>query len=131
MPQSLEKFNETSPVWQVTSFVNADGTTAKQVFANSGGPARVDAILIVNNDTIAHVVNLFLRSSSANFLMGSISIAAGVGTGGVPAVDLISSLFPAQVDAISLNTTLTLQLSLAVAMTGATTLTVMMVAGAF
>jgi hypothetical protein len=75
-----------------TKFQNADGTTVKAISAGANFAHTTKNILATSTDTVARVVDVYLRTGSVNYLAGSVSVPAGAGTGGAAAVDLLASL---------------------------------------
>jgi hypothetical protein len=67
---------------------NAQGTAPATLAQNVTAPMLINHIFCANTDTIAHVVNIGAGPSATPYAVCSISIAAGVGTGGVQPVDL-------------------------------------------
>jgi hypothetical protein len=57
-------------------------------------PMQLDSILGMNSDSIAHVVNVGIYITGSLFFAGSVSIPAGAGTLGTPAVDILAGAFP-------------------------------------
>lgn len=55
---------------------------------------RVDTILAANNDTIDHVVNLRINIAASFYWLGSVTVPAGTGFDGVPAIDLLAACVP-------------------------------------
>lgn len=57
--------------------------------------ARIDRLLLTNDDTIAHDVQLTMWTGTAAGTIGSVAVPAGTGYAGVKAVDAIDALLPA------------------------------------
>ena len=61
----------TSPIFgqnvktQVTTFVNADGTTKKTIYTAGANGSRILAIAATTSDTAANDVNLYVQSGGA------------------------------------------------------------------
>lgn len=125
----LATFDEGAPFYQRTSFVTADGTTLKDIANPPNNRVRVDAIVCINQDTIAHVVNLNMTDGGGNSFLGSLSIPAGQGTNGTPGVDLLAGCLPATVVGVVLPPNARLQASLNVAISGAVQLMVACLGG--
>jgi hypothetical protein len=89
---SLQVFDGAAPLLQTKHFLAAD-TTARVDMGYAPLPhCLVTNILLANEDTIAHVVDVWQKSSANYFLLGSVSVPAGAGFAGVPTVDLIATM---------------------------------------
>jgi len=125
----LSTFDEVQPIVNGVTILNADGTAPKSITTAQTSRIRVDSILVSNTDTIAHVVRLYALISAVAYLIGSVSVPAGQGTAGTPAIDLLASALPITQVGIALAASVTLQASVEVVMTGATVLTINVVGG--
>lgn len=77
----------------ITQFTNADTTTAKAIFTPGTNGSVVNSVLVYSNDTAAVNLQLGIYDGSSNFLIGTVTIAAGSGnTGTVPTIDLLRSV---------------------------------------
>lgn len=84
------QFTATPNVSAVT-FVNADSTTPKTLFTPGTNGARLGAISAVSDDTATCQMQLYVRISSVDYKVGTVTIAIGAGnTGGVVAQNLLS-----------------------------------------
>ncbi len=83
-----------APVSAVASFVNADSITPKSLYTPTLlNGARVDGILLSNNDTIAHDVQLFLRRSSVSYSLGVVTVPINAGfDAAVPPVNMLAAI---------------------------------------
>lgn len=67
----------------VQSFANADGTSFKSVFSAGASGSRIDTLFGTNTDTAnAYVVQLSIRKSSVDYVIGEVNIPIGAGTNG-------------------------------------------------
>ena len=114
---SLQAFDETQPILGVTQFTNATGTGSQAVWASSTAAYRIDNILAMNNDTIDHVVNLYLHVSGSDYLIGSANVPTGTGTAGTPAIDVLAAALPAAVVGLPIQSTNGIYAAMAVAVT--------------
>lgn len=130
MPFGLAAFQETQPVVAQVTFVNADGTAAKSLASYLGGPWRVDSIYVTNDDTIDHVVDLFVRVTATNYLLGSANVPAGTGKAGVPAVDVLAASLPSGSAGLALGDGASIQAAMEVAVAAAHTVTLNAFGGA-
>jgi len=87
-----------APVSAPVQFLNADGTTVKQIYAPTlTNGARVIGITVTNTDTAAYTFQLFLRKGGVNYLIGSGAVPISAGnTNASQAVNLLQ-----QIDAAS------------------------------
>lgn len=112
----INAFAEVSPILATVVFVPADGTTSKTLQASQPTTWRLDTIICVNDDAIAHVVNLNLIDATGGAHgIGSVQVAANAGTGTTPSVDLLGTLFPADQVGIAFPAGWSIQASLSVA----------------
>lgn len=96
-----------TPASAVVQFANADGATAKQIYAPAGtNGARVVAMTLTNTDTAAYTFQLFLRKSTTSYLIGSIPLVASAGNlgtvgpaAGLPSIAALSGNNPFLYDA--------------------------------
>lgn len=73
-------------------YQNSDGSTAATIFTAGSDDSSVKSILVASTDTSARVLQLFVRRSSVDYLIGCVTIPIGAGTDGLnPAVDLLST----------------------------------------
>lgn len=115
---------------KITSFVNADGTTAKTIFTAGVDGSRVYALVASSTDTSTRIIRFSIKDGSNTNILGAVTLAIGAGTNGTAAsVNLLqNSLFQniVGVDAngvpyIDLETGWTLEANATVAVTAATT----------
>jgi len=104
----LQTFDEKTPFLGIARLLDTDGLAAVVLAATPAYPTRVDAILCSNLDTIAHVVVLEFQRISTVVYVGSFSVPAGTGTGGLPSVDLLHEVLPATVGGLLLTFDITL-----------------------
>ena len=86
----------TSPVFVAgvnnvaTSFANADGTVAKAIFTAGTNGSRVQAIAVVNTDTVAY--DVVLSYNGATQILGRVSVPLSSGnTNAAPTANLLAS----------------------------------------
>ena len=94
MPFGVSTFQEAQPIASGTTFAAADTTVAKTVTGSPVGYYRIDQIVVCSNDTVAQVIDIFYRSGSTNYLLGSVSIPAGTGTAGTKGIDALAAVLP-------------------------------------
>lgn len=75
-------------------FTSADTTVAKAIYTPTGtSGARVDGLIVSNNDTVAYDFQLFLRVSTTSYLIGTASIPANAGqNNNVQPVNLLAAI---------------------------------------
>ena len=113
----LQAFDETLAVLAQENLVNANGTAYSALVPSGTGQKRLDAIVTTNTDAIAHVVNLQVTVGATSTFLGSVSVPAGAGVGGVAPVDLIAGLGLASLTALVLPAASILSVAVAVAVT--------------
>jgi hypothetical protein len=75
-----------TPKNPVVAFANADGTAFKTVMSAGALGSRLDALIGSNTDAaVATVMQLAIRKSSIDYVIGEVTIAAGAGTNGATA----------------------------------------------
>ncbi len=131
MPFGMQSFTETQPIAQATTFTSADTTVAKSIEVNQGVPNRVDEIVITSDDTAAIVVDVFLRTSATNTLLGSVTVPAGSGHAGVKPVLFFESLAFTNFNGINLTGAQSLQAACEATMTAAKTMVITVLGGLF
>ncbi len=131
MPFGLSSFQETTPICQATSFTSADTTVAKTIVVNQSSPARIDELVICSDDTAAIVVDVFLRTTATNTLLGSVTVPAGSGHAGVKPVLFFESLAFTNFNGINMTGVQSLQASAEATMTAAKTMVITAVGGVF
>lgn len=119
MTVGLQTFDENEPFANVHYIVNAAGTGSVTFVNANPRRVRIDSILAINNDSIPHVVNVFYFDGSTPGLIGSASVASGAGTAGTPSVDLLAAILPTTQVGLLLNGVSTINVAVAVAVTGA------------
>jgi len=128
---SIALFDERVPVVATAAILPADTTGAKSLYTAPASGARFDDILIWNNDTIAHELNLTLRNGGTPYGIGSVSIAAGAGTAGAPAVNLAATLAPTAQAGWVLPSGVSLELNVSVAVQAGKVLAITAFGGLF
>lgn len=86
----IQQFDENSGLIVQYGFTSTDGTTAVQLLENLQVAVRVDQISAINTDAIDHHADVVLIAGGTPFVLGSVTIPAGAGVGGVPNVDLLT-----------------------------------------
>ena len=80
MPANTNAIFPIVPISQSMTFVNADGTSIKSIYAHGlGNGARIDTILVTNSDSSDYTFQLFLKVGDKTFLLGSANIPANSG----------------------------------------------------
>lgn len=92
---SLQIFDERVPELFPLVFDDSNSPGTLQLTPNDKLFRRVDSILVTNNDTIDHEIQLRLNNGTAATWLGSVLVPAGQGFGGTPALDLMAGAFPA------------------------------------
>ena len=69
----------------LTTFANADGTTAKQIFVAGANDTNLRFAQACSTDTSAVNLQLFVRRSGTNYLIGTVNIPTLSGTNGTAA----------------------------------------------
>lgn len=87
-------YDERQPILGQTIILLADGTAWKTLVPASSGLFRVDDVLVTNSDTIAHDVELSIRTGGAEYIVGSVTIPAGQGYLGTPPIKAAATLAP-------------------------------------
>lgn len=124
MPGFLQNTQAVSPVAQETTFLPADTTVAKAIVTAPGGPWHLFEITVTSDDTAARVIDIFVRSGSTNFLLGSISIPAGSGLAGVVPVAFVAFAIPSTLVGLDFPGAISLQAAMETTITAAKTVTV-------
>ena len=74
------------------TFVNADGTTTKDLIAAGADDSAVKSLVATSTDSSANVLSLIQSDGSTDILIGAYPIPALAGTNGsAPAVDLLAA----------------------------------------
>ena len=128
---SLQAFDERIVLLYSRLFLPADGTALVTVAAANSGDRRLDACMVANRDTIPHVVNLQMTNGAILTQLGSLSVPAGQGYAGTPALDLFASVLPVGQVGLVLSPATTLQVSMSVAIVATFDVSVTMVGGSF
>jgi hypothetical protein len=69
---------------------NAMGTTAESVYSAGTNGSRIDRLNLSTTDTSAHDVNIILFNGTTQFIVATVSVAAGAGnSSGVAAKDVL------------------------------------------
>lgn len=112
---SIQTFDERTVLIQPVLMVPGDGTTTKVIVAANSSDRRIDALMVSNRDTIAHVLNLTSVLGGVTTQLGSVSIPAGQGYAGTPSIDILAACFPATQVGVNLTPSATLNVSMVVA----------------
>lgn len=128
---SVTTFDERSVLAHNRRLLPADGTGVVAFVPANSSDRRMDAMLIANRDTIAHVVTLLKVNGAVTICLGSATIPAGQGYAGTPSLDLLALVFPATMVGINLVAGDTLAVQLAVALQATFDLDVSAYGGAF
>jgi hypothetical protein len=116
----LNNFAETIPIIFAQVWLPADGTNVKVIAPSQPTIYRLDTLLAVNDDNVAHVFTLTLVDpASALHGIGSVSIPALAGHAPNPQLDIFAALFPATQVGIAVPAGWILQAFLAVGATSA------------
>jgi hypothetical protein len=122
-----------SPIFVLTinnkgiTFVNADGTSTKDLFVAGSNGSRVASIAATTTDTSNNIIHLYAYDGSTAYLVGEITVPLASGTDGTTAaVNLLSLAMCPWLNSdgsITLPTGWKLQASVNAAVTTAKTLT--------
>jgi hypothetical protein len=112
---AIGTFDERTVLTQQVLMLPADGTATKVLAPVNSSDRRIDAITVTNRDTIAHVVTASIVVGATTVAIGSVSIPAGQGFAGTPAIDLLAAILPATVVGVNLGPSATFNVTLAVA----------------
>lgn len=92
-------FVETANVAEVT-FVNADGTTPKDLVSAGADGTKVFSINCTSSDTATVDMEVYLHDGTTAYLLGTVDVPTNTGIDGATAsIDLLSSSLIAGVDA--------------------------------
>lgn len=109
----LQTFDEYVPVAWQTVLLNSTPLGVNQAFVpQTNARLRVDQIVILNNDTIAHNVNFLLDLGTGGAYLVDATVPIGAGVGTVALYELISSKWPTGTTGIVLPALATLQIQL-------------------
>jgi hypothetical protein len=125
----ISVFDETIPWNTGTQVAAADTTTPKTIATATDRPLYVRQILATNSDAIPHVVE-FLMFPNNGFAaeLGAVTLPAGTGYAGAPAIDVLPLLVGAGVGLV-LATTEVVNAAMLVAITGAFKVDFLVLAG--
>lgn len=77
---------------QEATFVNADGTTAKDLIVAGADGTKINGIAVTSDDTSARVLQLLVHDGSTAYLVGSVNVPTLAGTDGTtPGIELLSA----------------------------------------
>lgn len=95
-----------SPIFLLTAncaevtFVNADGTTAKDLVSAGSDGSKILAVNVCSDDTATVEMELYLHDGTTAYLLGTQDVATLSGTdGATAAINLLDSAFIPAVDA--------------------------------
>jgi hypothetical protein len=118
----FQVFDEHEAYNLFASLVAGNGTGPNALIAVQTKPLRIDAIYVANNDTIAHVFNLYFFNGAGSIYLGSVNIPAGTGTLGTPTIDVLAACLPPTLAGFVIASGFGLQWGVDVAMSGGKTL---------
>lgn len=113
------QFDETIPATGAVTFAAADGTALKTLYDNRPFESRLDHLWAVNGDDIPHTLVLTFVGSGGQARTGSVTLAAGAGLNGTPAIDVLAACLPPDQQGLVFDVAAYLAGSLTVAVTGA------------
>ncbi len=75
-------------------FVNGTGTTVTTVVTAGANGSRISALTATSTDTAQRILDIYVQpgGSGTAYLIGSVTIPIGAGTGGAAAVNLLNAL---------------------------------------
>jgi len=115
------------------TFVNADGTTPKDLVLGATNGTKVFSINATSDDTSDVVVSVFIYDGSTAYLLGAVNVPTLSGTNGTdPSVNLLESSMILSVDAdgeLFIPSGYKVQVAPQAAVTTAKTLTIICFAG--
>lgn len=110
------------------TFVNGDGTTAKDLVSAATDGTKIFAINVTSDDTSARIMQVLIHDGTTAYLIGSVNVPTLAGTDGTtPAVNLLDPTQIPGLDAdgeLFLKTGYKLQCKPTVAVTAAKTVSV-------
>jgi hypothetical protein len=124
-------FDERTVLNQSRLVVPADGTGVLALVTATTTDRRIDTLLCANRDGIAHVVSLVFTNGAVVTQLGSVSVPAGTGYAGTPAIDLLVACFPVSQAGLAIQPTQLLGIQLAVAVVATFDLSVTALGGQY
>src|SRR5438477_1656273 len=106
----LSQFDEKSAVVATGRILNAAGTTKVLTYSPASQLARLDGVVLTNNDVIAHVVEVILSGGGIDAVLGSASIPAGQGFNNSPGLDILALALPPTVTGLVISSAYTFAL---------------------
>lgn len=119
-----------------TAFVNATSTTATTIVTAGANGARIDKILLTNTDTSAYTCQFYIRLSSTDYLIGTVSCP--ISAGNLTTANAVDALSAGNLPLIRdsngnlylyLPPSATMKMAVTVAVTAAKTLAVTVLSG--
>lgn len=126
-----QPYEYTSPVVRRCQIENATGTNAVNLASVARDGERYDLILAASTDTSPRVLQVLVSDGVNWDTIGSVSIPAGSGLGGTPAVDVLGAIMPTGQTSLLLPTGQNLAFAVESAVTAAKVLTVALFGGVF
>lgn len=118
---------------QEATFVNADGTTPKDLIVAGADGTKIFAINVTSDDTVDRVFKVFLHDGSTAYLLGAKNVPTLSGTDGIAAtVNLLDPTMIAGLDSdgeLFIKSGYKVQVGPTVAITAAKTATVIALGG--
>lgn len=74
------------------TIVNADGTSAKDLWTGGSSGSKVFSPVLATDETAVRVIQFGLYDGSSFFLLGSVSVPIGAGTGGVAPMNAFANI---------------------------------------
>lgn len=99
----LQSFSETAPFSYQRTITSASTTVAQVIFPSRDSLARVDAVLVSNDDTSSHQLTVTMDTSNGTGFLGTTFIPSRAGHDGNAPVELLSRILPTGVSGLALN----------------------------
>lgn len=100
---SNKQLQEAYPFIDIVAIGSGSGTgIVNSTLGQFSQPWQVDAIIVFNNDTVVHHVDLYLNNGATAFQYGSVTVPAGAGTAGAAPVDAFGVWALASFDAYAM-----------------------------
>lgn len=126
----LNTFDEQTALIQVGTLNAASGTTPVAVMNEAILRGRIDHIILSSASASTQKVQLFVRYSAVNYLMGELTLPANAGSPGVPCVDLIPVQWTG-CDGVQLGAANSYRIAVNPALTGGDTVNFVAIGGVF
>lgn len=117
------------PITQALQLTSGSGTAVNTLLSAGANYKFVIGIFVASTDTVARVVDLYIETGSGDLVFGSVSVPAGQGTGGLPALEILLPMLPTTWDGLPLSQSGFIRVSLEVALTAGKVMNFLLVGG--